>query len=156
MRRRGISSECRRSSCSSYNYHQLIIEVYVLLYNLSLKLFSAQNYRFQLKWIPCVNDIFNCHFKMDFGQICCFLSSLWCYCGWFKSVCFAASAWSWRVHCICGAGRHQDRGRKHVNSLVPERCGCYLKLVIFTSRVDILSISCEIGLRWMPQDFTNE
>ena len=45
-----------------------------------------------------------------------------------------------------------------VNTLAPGRCGCNLKLVIFkhTSRVDILSISCEIALRWMPQDFTDD
>ena len=44
------------------------------------------------------------------------------------------------------------------NSLVPGRWGCNLKLVIFklTSRVDILSFSCEIALRWMPQDFTDD
>ena len=45
-----------------------------------------------------------------------------------------------------------------INSLVPGRCGCNLKLVIFklTARVDILSISCEIALRWMPQDFIDK
>ena len=44
------------------------------------------------------------------------------------------------------------------NSLAPGRCGCNLKLVIFklTSRVDILSISCEIALRWMTQDFIDD
>ena len=43
-------------------------------------------------------------------------------------------------------------------TLVPERCGCNLELVIFkfTSKVDILSISCELALRWMPQDFTDD
>ena len=43
-------------------------------------------------------------------------------------------------------------------SLVPGRFGCNLKLIIFklTSRVDILSISCEIALSWMPQDFTDD
>ena len=45
-----------------------------------------------------------------------------------------------------------------VNSLVPGRCGWNLNLVIFklTSRVDTLSISGEIALRWMPQDFTDD
>ena len=44
------------------------------------------------------------------------------------------------------------------NSLVPDRCGCNLKLGIFkfTSKVNILSISCEIALRWMPQEFTDD
>ena len=42
-----------------------------------------------------------------------------------------------------------------INSLVPARCRCNLKLVIFIlmARVDILGISCEIALRWLPQDF---
>ena len=45
-----------------------------------------------------------------------------------------------------------------VNSLSPGTYGCNLKLVIFKlkSRTDILSISCEIALRWMPQDLTDE
>ena len=44
------------------------------------------------------------------------------------------------------------------NLLVPGRFGCNLELVIFklTSRVDMLSISCEIALSWMPQDFTDD
>ena len=43
-------------------------------------------------------------------------------------------------------------------NVVPGRGGCNLKLVIFklTSRVDILSISREIALMWMPQDFTDD
>ena len=44
--------------------------------------------------------------------------------------------------------------RWQVNSLVPGRCGCNLKLVKLTWKVHILSISCEIALRWIPQDFT--
>ena len=44
----------------------------------------------------------------------------------------------------------------YINSLAPGRCRCNLKLVIFTSRVDILSISYEIALRWMPQNFTDD
>ena len=50
------------------------------------------------------------------------------------------------------------RCASHINSLVPGRCGCNLKLVIFklTSRVYILNISCEIALRWMPQDLTGD
>ena len=45
-----------------------------------------------------------------------------------------------------------------VNSLAPGRCGCYLKLVVFklVSRINILSISCEIVLRWTPQDLTDD
>ena len=45
-----------------------------------------------------------------------------------------------------------------VNSLVPVRCRCNFKLVLFkfTSRIIILSISCEIALGWMPQDFTDD
>ena len=37
---------------------------------------------------------------------------------------------------------------------IPGRCSCNIQLVIFkhTSRIDIFSISCEIALRWMPQD----
>ena len=36
--------------------------------------------------------------------------------------------------------------------------GCNLKLVIFKliSEIDILSISCEIILMWMPQDLTDD
>ena len=43
------------------------------------------------------------------------------------------------------------------NSLVSGRCGCYLKLIIFKLiwRIDISSISCEIALKWMPQDLTD-
>ena len=38
------------------------------------------------------------------------------------------------------------------------RCGCYFKLVIFklVPRLNILSISCEIVLRWTPQDLTDD
>ena len=44
------------------------------------------------------------------------------------------------------------------NSLVPGRCRCDIKFVIFKliSRIVILSISCEIALRWMSLEFTNE
>ena len=43
----------------------------------------------------------------------------------------------------------------HNNSLAP---GYNLILVIFklTSRVDVLSISDEIAVRWMPQDLTDD
>ena len=46
----------------------------------------------------------------------------------------------------------------NVNSLAPERCFCNLKLLIFKhlSGIDILSISYEIALRWMPQDLTDD
>ena len=52
----------------------------------------------------------------------------------------------------CGAAMSMEKHR----SLVPGRCGCNLKLIIFKrmSRTDILSISCEIALRWMPQELT--
>ena len=52
-------------------------------------------------------------------------------------------------------GLHQAQ---QINSLAPGRCGCNVKLVIFklTSRVHILSIWCEIALRWMPLDFTDD
>ena len=45
-----------------------------------------------------------------------------------------------------------------VNSLVPRRCGCNLKSIIFKliSRTDVLCISCEISLRWMPEDLTDD
>ena len=44
------------------------------------------------------------------------------------------------------------------NSMVPGRTGCNLKLIIFKlmSRVGILSISYEIALKRMPQDFTDD
>ena len=56
------------------------------------------------------------------------------------------------LHC------HLKNHHVMLNSLVPGRCRCNLKLVIFklTSRVAIFSISCEIALRWMPQDFTDD
>ena len=40
------------------------------------------------------------------------------------------------------------------NPLTSGRCGCNLKLVIFKlkSRIDIMSISCEIAFMLMPQD----
>ena len=45
-----------------------------------------------------------------------------------------------------------------MNSLAPGRCGSNLKTVTFKfiSRIDILIISCEIALRWMPQDLIDE
>ena len=44
------------------------------------------------------------------------------------------------------------------NSLAPGRCGSNLKEVIFKlkSSIDILSISCGIALRWLPQVFTDD
>ena len=43
------------------------------------------------------------------------------------------------------------------NSLAPGKYNCKLKCVIFNliSNTDIFSISCEIVLRWMPQDFAD-
>ena len=45
-----------------------------------------------------------------------------------------------------------------VNTLAPGRCGFNLKLVIFKLilRIDILSYSYEIALRWMTQDLTDD
>ena len=47
---------------------------------------------------------------------------------------------------------------KEVNSLAPGRCNCNLKSVIFnlTSRLHILSISCDFFLRWMPQVLSDD
>ena len=44
-----------------------------------------------------------------------------------------------------------------VNSLASEKCSCNFKLVIFKfiSRIIILSISCNIALRWMPEYLTD-
>ena len=44
------------------------------------------------------------------------------------------------------------------NSLVFCRCSCNIRLITFKliSRIDILSVSCEIGLKWMPQDLTDD
>ena len=44
-----------------------------------------------------------------------------------------------------------------VNSLAPGTLNYNLKLVMFKliSRIDILSVSCEIALRLMPQDLTD-
>ena len=40
------------------------------------------------------------------------------------------------------------------NSLAPVRCSCHFKLLILKliSKIDILSISCDIAFRWMSQD----
>ena len=77
-------------------------------------------------------------------------------------------AWHWpcdkplsepmEVSVYVSLGLNEITQRPRLNSLVPGRCGCNLKLVIFklTSRLDILSISCEIALRWMPKDFTDD
>ena len=45
-----------------------------------------------------------------------------------------------------------------VNSLFPERYGSNLTSVFFKLflRIDILSTSCEIGLRWVPQNPTDD
>ena len=45
-------------------------------------------------------------------------------------------------------------GSDGVNSLAPGRYYCKFKLIIFkfTSQKDILSISCEMALWWIPQD----
>ena len=45
-----------------------------------------------------------------------------------------------------------------LNSLVPGRCGCDLKLMISKpiSRIDILSTCLEIALTWMPHDLMDD
>ena len=45
-----------------------------------------------------------------------------------------------------------------VNSLAPGRCSCNLRSVIFKFilRIDILSIPCEIAVRWILKDFTDD
>ena len=45
-----------------------------------------------------------------------------------------------------------------INSFTLRRCTCNIKWVIFKlmSRIDILSISCEIHLKWMPQDLNDD
>ena len=44
------------------------------------------------------------------------------------------------------------------NFLAPGRCGCNFKYIIskYISGIDILSISCKIPLRWMPQYLTED
>ena len=46
----------------------------------------------------------------------------------------------------------------YFNSLSPERCGAKFECVILQHilRIDILSISCEITLKWIPQIFTDD
>ena len=43
------------------------------------------------------------------------------------------------------------------NSLAPGRCGCNFKLVIFKliPKIVMFRISCEIALRWIPEDLVN-
>ena len=45
-----------------------------------------------------------------------------------------------------------------VDSMAPWRCTCNLKWVIFKriSMLDILSISNQIALIWMPEDLTDD
>ena len=47
---------------------------------------------------------------------------------------------------------------KLFNSLAPGKCCCNLELVIYKliSRIDIMNISCEIAVRLMPQDPTDD
>ena len=51
-----------------------------------------------------------------------------------------------------------DTATQWDNWLAPMRFGCTIWLVIskLISTVDILTISCEIALRWMPQDLTDD
>ena len=84
---------------------------------------------------------------------------------WYSIFQWVAATWKgWkgtRIVVLTMAARWHAPLNKMVpflNLLVPGRCRCNLKLVIFKlmSRVDILSISCEIALRWMPQDITDD
>ena len=45
-----------------------------------------------------------------------------------------------------------------INTLAPGRCKCNIKYILFKliPWIDILSISCEIALGWMPQDLTDD
>ena len=51
----------------------------------------------------------------------------------------------------------QHKGWRCINSLAPGGFDCSLKLVNFKliSTIDILSIFCEIAVRWMPQHLTD-
>ena len=51
---------------------------------------------------------------------------------------------------------HGSHGKLY--SSAPGRCSCNLKLVVFQLiwGIDIVSISCEIAIRWMPQDFVDD
>ena len=52
----------------------------------------------------------------------------------------------------------QEQNNSSTNSLMPAGCQCNVKSVIFKliSRVDILNITFEIALRWLPQYFTDD
>ena len=63
------------------------------------------------------------------------------------------------IQCITYQGINRKIWIVHIcfnlrNSLAPERCNCGLQVVIFKliSRMDISSISPEIGLNWTPHD----
>ena len=43
-----------------------------------------------------------------------------------------------------------------INSLAPGGCAGNVKLVMFISKIDIMNISCETALRYMPQKFTDD
>ena len=69
-------------------------------------------------------------------------------------------SWGWWFETPSHSLWCQCNGRNGhaINSLAPGRCG-YLQLVIFISRIYtlyILSISCKIALRWVPQDLTDD
>ena len=51
---------------------------------------------------------------------------------------------------------HENLSHESLNSFAPGRWYCHFELVIFNliSRIDILNITGEIDLMWMPQDFT--
>ena len=50
------------------------------------------------------------------------------------------------------------RAGPSLNSLAPGRCDFAFKLIIFKliSRIDVLSISCEIALRWMSGNLSDD
>ena len=82
-----------------------------------------------------------------------------------KSTLFHVMAWCHQVTshfpCQCWLRSVSPYGvtrPQWVNSLDPGRCGCNLKFAIFKLiwRGDLLSISCEITLRWMTQDLSDD
>ena len=68
--------------------------------------------------------------------------------------------WDHTQHDPCILIENLPSNTRHTtfNSLIPGRCGFKRKLVIFKliSRINILSTSCKIALRWMPQHLTND
>ena len=71
---------------------------------------------------------------------------------------FIVSNWQWALIYLLKKNWCWIGNKPFFNSLAPGRCGCYLKLVIFklVSRINIMSISCKIVLRWTPLDLTDD